>query len=103
MNIPNTKHQEVVRNPGAEITIFLKRKKCKPFIAPFDVRLPIKNRRKDHEITTVVQPDICVICDESKIDDKGKFSGGTMYAGKEKIESKAVPGLIIDTEEMFTK
>ncbi|MDP4263609.1 MAG: Uma2 family endonuclease [Bacteroidota bacterium] len=158
LSAPNTKHQEVVRNLGAEIVIFLKKKKCKPFIAPFDVRLPVKNRKKDNEVTTVVQPDICVICDESKIDDKGccgapdfvveilspgnshkevklkfelyeeagvreywvvnpveenlvvfildedgKFSGGRMYAGKEKIESKAIPGLIIDTEEMFTK
>ena len=34
-------------------------------------RLPVKNRKKDNEVTTVVQPDICVICDESKIDSRG--------------------------------
>lgn len=41
------------------------------FSAPFDVRLPVKNRLQDDEITTVVQPDICVVCDESKLDDRG--------------------------------
>lgn len=41
---------------------------CKAFHAPFDVRLPSKSENK---IYTVVQPDICVICDLSKLDDKG--------------------------------
>jgi Uma2 family endonuclease len=41
------------------------------FVAPFDVRLP-KSRKKGNEfIDTVVQPDICVICDPSKIDEAG--------------------------------
>jgi Uma2 family endonuclease len=31
----------------------------------------VKNKKKDNEVTTVVQPDICVICDESKIDERG--------------------------------
>jgi Uma2 family endonuclease len=71
LGAPNTKHQEILRNVGNEITILLKGKKCKPFWAPFDVRLPVKNRKKDNEVTTVVQPDICVICDEAKIDARG--------------------------------
>jgi Uma2 family endonuclease len=41
------------------------------YAAPFDVRLPIQNKKKDDEVTTVVQPDICVICDETKLDDRG--------------------------------
>ncbi|MFI5130022.1 MAG: Uma2 family endonuclease [Chitinophagales bacterium] len=68
---PNTKHQAILRNLSAELWIFLKEKKCKIYPAPFDVRLPVKNNKRDHEVTTVVQPDICVICDDSKIDDKG--------------------------------
>ena len=68
---PNTKHQEISRNLGTGLHFFLKNKSCKVFMAPFDVRLPVKNRKKDNEITTVVQPDICVICDESKIDARG--------------------------------
>jgi Uma2 family endonuclease len=36
------------------------------------VRLPLKKKNhKNEEILTVVQPDICVICDEKKLDDKG--------------------------------
>jgi Uma2 family endonuclease len=38
------------------------------FAAPFDVRLPIPSDKKD---STVVQPDLCVICDESKLDKRG--------------------------------
>src|SRR5262245_13198664 len=71
LSAPNTKHHVIVRNLGVEVSIYLKGKNCQPFLAPFDVRLPVKNRKKDHEVTTVVQPDICVICDESKIDARG--------------------------------
>lgn len=43
-------------------------KKCKVYAAPFDVRLPIPSGKKDN---TVVQPDLCVICDLDKLDDQG--------------------------------
>ena len=68
---PNTKHQIVAGNLFAQVKNFLKKQKCKVFIAPFDVRLPVKNEKRDTEINTVVQPDICVVCDESKIDERG--------------------------------
>jgi len=71
LSAPNTKHQDLSRNILVPIALFLKKKSCKIFAAPFDVRLPVKNRKKDDEVTTVVQPDICVICDESKIDSRG--------------------------------
>ena len=45
--------------------------KCKIYVAPFDVRLPLNGETADDKIFNVVQPDICVICDESKLDDKG--------------------------------
>jgi Uma2 family endonuclease len=51
---------------------FLRKSSCQVFAAPFDVRLI--NKRKstaDKEITTVVQPDISVICDPQKIDERG--------------------------------
>jgi Uma2 family endonuclease len=68
---PAPKHQQVAAVLTAEIFQFLKKKKCKVYPAPFDVRLPVKNRKKDNEVTTVVQPDICLICDETKIDERG--------------------------------
>ena len=53
---------------------FLKDKGCDLYHAPFDVRLdspaPL-GRELEGGAITVVQPDICVICDESKLDDAG--------------------------------
>ena len=41
------------------------------YYAPFDVRLPRKGENDDKQIFTVVQPDVCVICDPAKVDTKG--------------------------------
>ncbi|HEX7902877.1 MAG TPA: Uma2 family endonuclease [Chitinophagaceae bacterium] len=71
LSAPNTKHQAISRNLSGEIFNLLKKGKCKFFTAPFDVRLPVQNKKKDAEINTVVQPDICIICDPSKIDARG--------------------------------
>ena len=48
----------------------MRKKPCKVFIAPFDVRL-VRKSSDDKDIITVLQPDVCVICDVSKIDKKG--------------------------------
>ena len=45
--------------------------KCQVFYAPFDVRLPKQGEIADNKIDTVVQPDICIICDLSKLDEQG--------------------------------
>jgi len=45
--------------------------KCKVYYAPFDVRFPKNGETADDKIDTVVQPDICVICDLSKLDERG--------------------------------
>ena len=68
---PNTLHQVVGGNLYSAWRDFLKEKTCRVFIAPFDIRLPAKNRKKDDEITTVVQPDVCIVCDPSKVDARG--------------------------------
>ncbi|MFF5382810.1 Uma2 family endonuclease [Pedobacter suwonensis] len=49
---------------------FLKKQPCKVYLSPFDVRFP-KESRNDQAIFTVLQPDICVICDKNKIDARG--------------------------------
>lgn len=68
---PRRAHQKVEGNLHIEIGSFFKNKKCEVYQSPFDVRL-IKNKGlSDHEITTVVQPDISVICDPEKLDDRG--------------------------------
>ncbi len=67
---PNRVHQELVYRMTGEVYNFLKGKPYSAFPAPFDVRLPRKSK-DDKDILTVVQPDICVICDPSKLDDRG--------------------------------
>ncbi|MEM9548781.1 MAG: Uma2 family endonuclease [Bacteroidota bacterium] len=69
---PKSYHQEIGGNLYLILGNYLKDKACKVYFAPFDVVLPIRNESKDKS-TTVVQPDICVICDLSKIDDAGCF------------------------------
>jgi len=67
---PRRVHQEIESNLHREISYYFKKKKCKVYPAPFDVRL-IKKSTDDKEIETVIQPDICVICDREKLDDRG--------------------------------
>jgi Uma2 family endonuclease len=68
---PATLHQKVCGNLYVELRSHLKGNPCFVFIAPFDVRLPVKNRKRDDQITTVVQPDLGVVCNASKIDARG--------------------------------
>jgi Uma2 family endonuclease len=65
---PSRLHQDISLNLTIQLSSFFKGKFCSLYIAPFDVRLPVKNSKNN---TTVVQPDLCIICDESKLDDKG--------------------------------
>jgi len=67
---PGSVHQLVSGAVFNELYNYLKGKPCKVFSAPFDVRF-IRRSIDDAAITTVVQPDICVICDVNKIDAKG--------------------------------
>ena len=67
---PNRIHQRLSFEIGNKLYNFLEGKKCEAYSAPFDVRLPRKSK-EDKDIITVLQPDICVICDTSKLDDRG--------------------------------
>jgi Uma2 family endonuclease len=67
---PRRIHQEVSGRIFTKLFIHLKKKECKVYSAPFDVRLPAKSK-KNEDITTVVQPDICVVCDPAKLDELG--------------------------------
>ncbi|MEZ4963549.1 MAG: Uma2 family endonuclease [Saprospiraceae bacterium] len=67
---PSMRHQRVSGHLFRELSWWLKNKSCHVFAAPFDVRLS-KKGKKDEQIQTVVQPDLCVICDDAKLDDRG--------------------------------
>ncbi len=66
---PSSSHQSVSVSLSGQFWQFFRQKLCRVFAAPFDVRLPLSNKKG--QITTVVQPDLCVICDPAKIDEKG--------------------------------
>lgn len=68
---PTSLHQRVSSRLQGEMYVLLKGKRCQLFPAPFDVRLPVQNKKKPSQIDTVVQPDLCVVCDASKIDERG--------------------------------
>lgn len=63
---PSTKHQRLLNYIGTEINLYIRKNNggCEVFPAPFAVFL------EDDEIN-YVEPDISVICDTSKLDDKG--------------------------------
>ena len=71
MAAPIPIHQQYSVNLTTEIRQFLKRKPCRVYPAPFDVRLTRNVGAGDALIKTVVQPDICVVCDLAKIDGRG--------------------------------
>jgi Uma2 family endonuclease len=70
---PRIEHAKVNFNILWHLGAIVKKNKgkCKVFAAPFDVRFPKKSETTDDKIDTVVQPDICVICDLSKLDTRG--------------------------------
>ena len=67
---PSTRHQVLTGELYRLISNFLYKQTCQVFIAPFDVRL-IRKSKEDKEIITVVQPDLCVVCDSLKIEPRG--------------------------------
>jgi len=72
MAAPNVKHQRISFNLSMELGMYFKNKQCDVFTAPFDVRLLLpKSKIKGNKIDTVIQPDLCVVCDEDKLDTQG--------------------------------
>lgn len=67
---PGKEHQTVSMELGWQLHSFFRDKDCQVFAAPFDVRLP-RGEEKNEDIDTVVQPDLSIICDPSKLDERG--------------------------------
>ncbi|MCL2322441.1 MAG: Uma2 family endonuclease [Oscillospiraceae bacterium] len=80
MSAPIWEHQFISRELLRQISNQLMESTCEVAAAPFDLRLPYKNE-KDKDISTVIQPDILIVCDVSGIK-------GTGYSG--------VPDFIIE-------
>ena len=69
---PSTGHQDLLRKMIVKLDPYFGKNMCNVFPAPFDVRLPLSpGQVKPEQIDTVVQPDLCVVCDLSKLDKRG--------------------------------
>jgi Uma2 family endonuclease len=74
MAMPSEKHQRTSGNIHRLFANYLYRKPSRVYYPLFDVRLPKSphhRKETDTSIFTVVQPDITVVCDLTKVDDKG--------------------------------
>ncbi|MDX1940173.1 MAG: Uma2 family endonuclease [Saprospiraceae bacterium] len=70
---PTRRHQRISFQITSQISPYFEENPCQVYYAPFDVRLfdSKKSKKADKEIYSVVQPDISVICDLEKLDDRG--------------------------------
>lgn len=66
---PSRQHQELAQVVNTLLVNHLANEDCKVFFAPFDVRL--EGLFNEKQTQSVVQPDLCVVCDLSKLDDRG--------------------------------
>lgn len=89
---PSLTHQTVSQNLSANLYLYFRPSNCRLFSAPFDVILPLASEKKD---TTVVQPDLCVVCDESKLNERGCHGAPDLVV---EIISKNNPKYDIDTK-----
>ena len=67
---PTLDHQEIVGEIYYQLANNLQGKSCRAFISPLDVRFP-KAGEADEQVDTVLQPDVLVVCDPSKLDRRG--------------------------------
>lgn len=94
---PPRTHQDISRNISTTIAYFLRGKNYRTYVAPFDVRLTRSTPHGDAQITTVVQPDICVICDPQKLDEQGCLGAPDWI-----IEIVSPGNVAHDTKSKFT-
>ncbi|WP_315047039.1 Uma2 family endonuclease [Capnocytophaga sputigena] len=71
MSAPSINHQRVSRKLSTKIDNYLEGKRCEVFSAPFDVVL----KNPNGEDNTVLQPDLCVVCDPEKLADGKRCYG----------------------------
>ncbi|MDR3302818.1 MAG: Uma2 family endonuclease [Treponema sp.] len=69
-------HQDIAGGAYSQLMLQLKGKRCHAYIAPFDVKLPVRSitRRDMVSLFTIVQPDVFIVCDPSK--NKGSYIEG---------------------------
>ena len=113
-------HNYVTVNLTSIFRQYIKKRKgkCKIFLTQVDVRLPKNGETADNQIYTVLQPDICLVCDPSKIDEKGiigapdlvvevqspstaRYTYDIVYNPDAKVPVRTIEGLKIELKELF--
>jgi Uma2 family endonuclease len=99
MSAASTAHGSISMNIATDLNNHIRRHNgdCMVFSAPFDVRLPRNGERENDKIYTVVQPDICVICDPAKLDHRGCLGAPDLV-----VEILSPSSLRYDLTEKFT-
>lgn len=73
---PNIPHQSVSIRLATYFMTSFQNNTCQVFSAPFDVALLNKSKSTpDNNIFTIVQPDLCIVCDPEKLADGKKCNG----------------------------
>jgi len=92
---PSRRHQAISVVLSMYFSNCFKGKPCKVYVAPFDVVLPDKGTDDWRDSITVVQPDLVVICDKSKLTDEGCLGAPDLvveiispYTSKKDIKEK---------------
>lgn len=68
---PSSIHQEIVAELTRQFANYLEGKRCKVYPAPFGVRLFERGGDAPEDVDTMVEPDLSIVCDRSKIDKHG--------------------------------
>ena len=68
---PKRLHQKASTNIFKPLIDFFDKNPCEMYFSPFDVRFPKHSNDPENKVFTVLQPDICVVCDLAKLDENG--------------------------------
>ena len=68
---PSDVHQRISMALSAQLYNYLRGKQCQAYAAPFDVRIFEEQGDSPDNVDTVLQPDLMVVCDHSKVDRHG--------------------------------
>ncbi|MEX2589780.1 MAG: Uma2 family endonuclease, partial [Chitinophagales bacterium] len=67
---PTINHQRIAKKFLMNLEVFFTNTPCELFFAPVDVYL-VKPGQHYKKTKNIVEPDLCVVCDESKLKDFG--------------------------------
>ena len=70
---PTWQHQAIVLELGAQFLSYFRGKPCRVFVSPFDLCIPEYDESDEAISNLIAQPDIVVICDDSKLRKTGYF------------------------------